>query len=174
MVLVPYQPPGSMEPRPCYVQAETSWGRPTVFSESTESVFRTGRKIQYMEGRHVHSWLYVNMFMDKHTCTYRMMLIFRDFRKYWTVREIYFSKNFDGHSSIYEQHAHSRNYFKEISKNSNLRKLDLQNISAIWYCESMCVCVWYMYVLLSHVNLTVQWQSFAGFDSSEWQTEFDN
>ena len=36
---------------------------------------------------------------------------------------MYFSKNFDGHGSVYEQQARSQNYFNEILKNSNSRKI---------------------------------------------------
>ena len=34
-----------------------------------------------------------------------------------------FNENFDGHCTVYEQRARSRNYFNELSKNSNSRKI---------------------------------------------------
>ena len=41
----------------------------------------------------------------------------------WHGSQNYFNENFDGHGSVYDQRARSRNYFNEISKNKNSRKI---------------------------------------------------
>ena len=49
---------------------------------------------------------------------------FREFHEFWIIREIYFSENFDGHGSVYEQREHSQIISTKISKkNGNSRKI---------------------------------------------------